>query len=704
MRAPSLVAAILIVSVALCGALPAAAGQRGLRIAVFREPGFPAIGMPQAVTPEWIARALASAHDVTFIDSRSLADVAQLSPQRFDVLVMAYGEAFPRDAFPAIRAFLEQGGGFLHCSGRPFAQPQSLQANVWRASDQVDPYKEFLAPLGIKPHEDEQELGLTVTTSVGGMPILPTHGNVFPYRVPAREFYLPQEYKNQPQFRGSVLARAWRNPYGGESLSPLRAWWLISASDRSHPFFKADTKAAQQLQKMMNYLSAGLVLHEVETEFASYQPGERVVLSGVVTNTGSRVSRGRVELEIRTAAGACRVKKQQRVSLPAGATTRVSFRWQPRADAGSFYTVRMVLRQASGIAQEMTNGFAISSPQAYACGPRISAQGNQLLLNDVPQFMWGTNYYESRQGELMWIRPDLGAIRADFQRMQQAGLRLVRIHYHHSKWFRDYYQDVLRQPLDSYLALADESALPSERSLRILDAVIQLSQECGLVICLDLFTLVPREMGDPRGWLGMRERIVEEPRVVWQEKFLKRIAERYRAVPGIIWDLWNEPRLARDDEDTLRQWAQRHKNTLRASGDSHLVTIGDPLSLRLIDVLDYASLHTDTIRSFGNVGGYARPVMFGEVWNPSGSSEPEEARQRDKLVQDARESLASGAAGFMPWQWTRQARLWHNASDAERWDDELGCCVREDGSLKPAGRAYQELIRAAPQPVAGKNP
>ena len=509
MRTPSLVAASLLVSVVF-GALPAAAGQRGLRIAVFREPGFPAIGMPQAVTPEWIARALASAHDVTFMDSRSLADPAQLSPRRFDVLVLAYGEAFPRNAFPAIRAFLEQGGGLLYCSGRPFFRPQSLQANVWRESGQVDPDKEFLAPLGIKQYEDEQEgIGLTVTTSVGGMPILPSHGNVFPYRVPAREFYLPEDFKNQPLFRGSVLARAWRNPYGEDSLSPRHAWWLIPASGESHPFSKADTEAARQLRKMMNYLSAGLVLHEVETEFAFYQRGEIVALSGIVTNTGSRVSRGRVELEICTADGLCRVKKRQSVSLPAGATKRVSFRWQPRADAGSFCTVRMVLRQSSGIVQEMTNGFAVSSPQAYARGPRISTQGNQLLLNDVPRFIWGTNYYESRQGELMWIRPDLGAIRADFQRMRQAGLRLVRIHYHHSKWFRDYYQDVLRQPLDPYLAFADESTPPSERSLRILDAIIQLSQECGLVICLDLFTLVPREMGDPRGWLGMRERITE---------------------------------------------------------------------------------------------------------------------------------------------------------------------------------------------------
>jgi len=56
--------------------------------------------------------------------------------------------------------------------------------------------------------------------------------------------------------------------------------------------------------------------------------------------------------------------------------------------------------------------------------------------------------------------------------------------------------------------------------------------------------------------------------------------------------------------------------------------------------------------------------------------------------------LKIGAAGFAPWSWTRQARLWNNNRrfPGERWDDELGCCVREDMSVKPAGHAYRDLI------------
>jgi hypothetical protein len=47
----------------------------------------------------------------------------------------------------------------------------------------------------------------------------------------------------------------------------------------------------------------------------------------------------------------------------------------------------------------------------------------------------------------------------------------------------------------------------------------------------------------------------------------------------------------------------------------------------------------------------------------------------------------------VPWQWTRQARLWDNASLPEKWDDELGLCVHDDGTLKAAGKTYAFLIK-----------
>jgi len=55
----------------------------------------------------------------------------------------------------------------------------------------------------------------------------------------------------------------------------------------------------------------------------------------------------------------------------------------------------------------------------------------------------------------MWLRPNLLKIREDFKSMRDLGINFIRIHYHHSKWFRDYFSKVLKENLDPYLQVAD---------------------------------------------------------------------------------------------------------------------------------------------------------------------------------------------------------------------------------------------------------
>ena len=212
---------------------------------------------------------------------------------------------------------------------------------------------------------------------------------------------------------------------------------------------------------------------------------------------------------------------------------------------------------------------------------------------------------------------------------------------------------------------------------------------------MDIFSLVPQEMGNPVGWLGLKERIIDENKIIAQKKFITLLAARYKDVPGITWDLWNEPRLGKDDLDLLKSWAGEIKEAFREHGDNHLITIGDDLSLNLADVLDYACVHTYEPAEFTFIKDLDKPFIFQEVWNEAGCSLDEEIKQKEELAKDFNASLETQAAGFVPWQWTRQARLWDNASDSEKWDNDLGLYVREDGSLKPAGEIYYSLINSA---------
>jgi len=665
------------------------------RIAIFKEDGFPAIGTPHLLTPGWLYKFLSRYFSVVYLDSSKLSDRKYLSLNNFDLLILPYGESFPYEAFPSIKEYLFEGGGLLHVAGKPFWVALRKIENKWQKVNISDPYKEFLSPLGIKYYESPNNgyIGLSVTTSLGIAEIAPTHGNVFPYRIPVRDFAHLEFIEGRKNEDSIVLIKGWQNPYIKDLKTTPKKWCFIGAKGENHPLNPESALAKETLIQIMEYLSFPIIIYELETDLAAYRQKEKVRVYLKVMNYSKNKEQSIVEFRFLDKAGKIIYKKRKPIKLEANQEIILSETWHREEFKSDFYKVAAILRKGGRILDKEENGFVVINEDVIKSGPSIQIKGNRFIINGRSGYLFGTNYYESKIGELMWIRPNILKIREDFKSMRTLGINFVRIHYHHSKWFRDYFSQVLKEKnIDPYFQVADTTALPSERSLRILDAIIQLAQEQGLIFCMDIFSVVPEEMGNPIGWLGLKERIVDEDKIVIQKKFIELLARRYKEVPGITWDLWNEPRLEKDDSELLRRWAKQMKAIFRENGDNHLITVGDNASLSLLDVLDYASLHTYEPAEFSYLRGLDKPFIFQEVWNDAGCSLSEEIRQAEELKKDFSAFLKTEAAGFVPWQWTRQARLWNNASDAERWDDELGLCVHDDGTLKPAGKVYKSLI------------
>ena len=659
------------------------------RIAIFREEKFLPLGITDSLSPKWLFDNLSKDFSVLYLDSTKLSDKKYLNPENFDLLILPYGEAFPYEAFQNIKEYLFEGGGLLNIAGRPFWVPMVKIEDKWQRLDIENPYKEFLAPLGIKYYEsaEDDNIGLIVTASLSFSPVQPTHGNVFPYRIPARDFY---SLDSAP----GVFVKSWRNPYIKESKDMPKKWCLIGARDEDQPLNPQNPEAEKALMQIMDYLSYPIIIYELESNLASYRQGEEVKIFLKVANSGRFKDGGIVEFEFVDKNKKVVYSKTKSIELSPGQRIGLSEQWKPEKFKSSFYKVRATLKKNSRVFDKEENGFVVFDEVVLRDGPTIRIEDKGFIINGNKFPILGTNYYESKLGELVWVRPNLLRIREDFRAMKDMGINFVRIHYHHSKWFRDYFSNVVKEDLDPYLEIVDTTALPSERSLRILDAIIQLTQEQGLIFCMDIFSLVPEEMGDPIGWLGLRERIVDKEKILVQKKFVELLARRYKDVPGIVWDLWNEPRLDEEDYELLREWAKETKAVFGKNGDNHLVTIGGDISLELLDVLDYGCIHTYEPGEFDSMQDLSKPIIFNEVWNPAGGNLEEETRQAEELRKDFNDFLDSGFAGFIPWQWTRQARLWNNTSEPERWDDELGLCVREDGALKPAGKAYGTLIKS----------
>ncbi|HSL55350.1 MAG TPA: hypothetical protein VK868_13190, partial [Pyrinomonadaceae bacterium] len=88
-------------------------------VALFWEPGFRAI-QGADYTLETLQQALKE-FAVTVLNERDL--IAQLNTTRFDLLVMPYGSAFPKRAWPSLFRYLRDGGNWLNLGGVPLSRP-----------------------------------------------------------------------------------------------------------------------------------------------------------------------------------------------------------------------------------------------------------------------------------------------------------------------------------------------------------------------------------------------------------------------------------------------------------------------------------------------------------------------------------------------------------------------------------------------------
>ena len=446
------------------------------------------------------------------------------------------------------------------------------------------------------------------------------------------------------------------------------------------------------MRALFDLLSNRVFVKDVAAEYACYRQGEKVNVNFELVNFEPKEASVSADLEILGTDGQVAYRATKQLRLASGKASRHVHTWNPHRFAGDEYTIRVLLRREGRTVSKSSNGFVVWNDEVARHGPRIGIEGSYFSIDEKPAILMGTNYYESTLGEAMWFRPNVANIARDLGRMSQCGVKIIRPHYHHLKWFKDYLLYHHESLPEFYRGLAgDVSPLPDQRTWRIWDMFIYLSQKYGIVYGGDLFTLVPEEMGDPRGWFGTVEAVYDHRRRPMQKEFLLAIDRRYRNVPGITWDLFNEPYMVRDE--AVAQWADDLRSALKADGAQRLITVGGPFHLP--SAVDYDCPHGRLPATFRNHS--SRPVLLQELHCDEPEPLAAEMRQAEEFRSAALTTLYVGGAGWMPWSWTRQMRLWqdsfepHRYFQMEKWDDRLGMHTHEDGTLKPAGLAFKDL-------------
>jgi len=518
----------------LCAAVavPASAAARTtqgsdrVRVAIFFEPGFPAID----TAPPDIAGLCAALRnvDVSTLDAAALP--ASLDAARVDVLVLPFGSAFPQGAWPSIFRFLSDGGRFVNLGGVPFGVPVRRENGAWRVASPTTSYHKQLGIVQVVPvaassvrfravEEDD-----TASVSLAG----DTRAQrIFELIV---RFTTTKAFRDEDGSDGPREARLVPLVHGfGAGPLPVAApivqidrlegrfaggRWILATGDLG-----VSPRSAATLVARAAIGPSELI---VQPRYAGFHPGEPITVSAWFRRPG-RVPETNAVAEIQVIDRSGRIVASASAPLvPTGSLTsaQVTVPIDSTALAHGLYQLRASV-QPGGM--RASSGFWIYDDAMLRGGRALSAGRDYFMRDGLPFPVAGTTYMASDVHRRFLLEPNPWSWERDFAAMSHAGVNLVRT----GIW-------------TAWALHSEVDGRPTETVLRAIEVFLLTARQHDIPIIFNLFAFVPPTWGggnpyfDPRGLDA-------------QKRFAGTIAGRLAQANDIIWDLINEPSFSSPD-------------------------------------------------------------------------------------------------------------------------------------------------------------
>jgi hypothetical protein len=520
-----------------------------------------------AHAPAELAKALREAgFGVTMLRPGDLADAEVLTPEAFDAVVLPFGPHFPETAKETFQAYLKAGGSFLSTDGYAFDKLLILSNEAWtdlpvvgRKASEMDAAEDPPTSVGMntrigKPGDamslDPSQIGAfdpqfhleqatqlrpsewmgdaapaySFDAPVEGFSACCQTGVNSPVFPPVHRRWIPvlEAFDKGGALRGTALSLA--HNFAGEYP---KSSWAFSGITSGQDLFLGTAERKALLGRVMSEITRKVFLHSVTTDFACYEPGETASISVQVANNG----RWPAQREVTLTVGGQEVVKRS-LDLAPRASETVEAAVSVDGLKGDLIPITATLNDGGKRVDSLASALCVRDEKVLASGAKIGWADNYMTVDGKPTFLIGTN-----QTGMMYFSPDENPATwdRDFANMEAHGFHIWRI-LHFSPFAAKGYEG-----LGGHTSL--DLATRPKRLVRQMDAIVQLAQKHRVAIFLSL-----------HDWLGT---CLTDEELAAQADWNRFWAERYRDVPGIFYDIQNEPSVAAEDRpDIVALWNQ----------------------------------------------------------------------------------------------------------------------------------------------------
>jgi len=505
MRKPVLIAAATILLLLAQAELHA---QGGAATVVFSEPGFPSADSSATSLP---ATTLSGAQ---LADAEHLRDALAAPAAR--LLVLPDGSAFPEDAWPAIKQFLDRGGNLLAIGGMPFTRAAYRDASGWHLRDYS---VRFIRPLMIDQYQE--------TPGSDGLQFQPNPE--LPVQLPAfawKRAFSPVirlsavDLYHRGGTAGSIDARldtlAWGIKNGRKLSAPVvqvdhyrngfdGGRWIFVNAELSRDFFHNTAL----LRSLADRALQGAEEFTVRPALPLYLHGEPVALQ--VQWHAAVQPQSPFTLKITS------FPEDQ----PANRTTVTATPSEPvvvpAPDGKGLYIIEAQLLEGGQVRAIYHSAFWIRDESFLRSGPHLGVNHDYFECDGHPLAVVGTTYMSSEVQRLYFDHPNVYVWNQDLAQIHDAGLNMIR-----TGWWTGW---------DKF---SDENGQPYDRTLRTLEAYLMTARKYGLPVQFNFFAFLPDVVGGANAFL-------DPAAVRRQQTLISSIVARFHDVPYLAWDLINEP-------------------------------------------------------------------------------------------------------------------------------------------------------------------